>query len=494
MTSSGSATGNPRNKVGLKPGHSLMDWIRLGNSGKDLTGVGGVFLNISKSELERHNKKDDAWLCIRGKVYNVTHYMDFHPGGEEELMRGVGKDATQLFNQVHAWVNYESILQKCVIGRLEPCLLENTFTTPNSTISTPNTLKLPTTTNHIVPTSNPKPIQMDWFQQIGFLTLVFYTKCSSPLKIHVSLKNETNLCVVLNNVVKNINLEGGISWPSPITTDILGKVQVKLNKRKPGLWQTYGKLEPTEPLTLPEYFPVIVTNVVAINHNTKQIDFIYKNNVFNYIPMGHHILVKAVINGEEVLRPYTPVTGIISTVPPSSVRLLVKSYDSGTVSKWLCSLHKGESFEISCAQGSFNPTVLSSKTNLILLAAGTGITPMISIIIWALNSTKLKVNLLFFNKTEKDIIWHEQMDRLMSDNFRFNVEHILSDAGPEWIGKKGRINLTLLQSLLPESCKDIPNTHFVLICGPILFTQMTERYLKDDLHYTKDNYYCFLGS
>lgn len=32
--------GNPRNKHALQPGHSLMDWVRLGNSGKDLTGVG----------------------------------------------------------------------------------------------------------------------------------------------------------------------------------------------------------------------------------------------------------------------------------------------------------------------------------------------------------------------------------------------------------------------------------------------------------------------
>lgn len=59
--------GNPRNKVALKPGHSLMDWIRLGNSGKDLTGVGGAFLNVSKAELEQHNKRNDAWLSIRGK-------------------------------------------------------------------------------------------------------------------------------------------------------------------------------------------------------------------------------------------------------------------------------------------------------------------------------------------------------------------------------------------------------------------------------------------
>lgn len=35
-------------------------------------------------------------------MYNVTSYMEFHPGGEDELMRGVGTDATDLFNEVRA--------------------------------------------------------------------------------------------------------------------------------------------------------------------------------------------------------------------------------------------------------------------------------------------------------------------------------------------------------------------------------------------------------
>lgn len=33
-------------------------------------------------------------------------------------MRGVGTDATDLFNEVHAWVNYESMLSKCLVGKL----------------------------------------------------------------------------------------------------------------------------------------------------------------------------------------------------------------------------------------------------------------------------------------------------------------------------------------------------------------------------------------
>lgn len=92
--------GTTRNKVALAPGHSLMDWIRLGNSGNDLTGVGGKLLSVSRSELAKHNKRTDAWLAIRGTVYNVTQYMDFHPGGVDELVRGIGTDATKLFTEV----------------------------------------------------------------------------------------------------------------------------------------------------------------------------------------------------------------------------------------------------------------------------------------------------------------------------------------------------------------------------------------------------------
>lgn len=58
--------GNPRNKTALAPGHSLMDWIRLGNSGVDLTGVGGVPRVVTLSELANHNKQTDAWIAIRG--------------------------------------------------------------------------------------------------------------------------------------------------------------------------------------------------------------------------------------------------------------------------------------------------------------------------------------------------------------------------------------------------------------------------------------------
>ncbi|KAI8792071.1 cytochrome b5 reductase 4, partial [Biomphalaria glabrata] len=87
-----------RKKVTLAPGHSLMDWIRLGRSG-DLSGVGSNKRIVTPAELALHNTQKDMWMCLRGKVYNVTPYQDYHPGGIDELMKAAGRDGTALFDE-----------------------------------------------------------------------------------------------------------------------------------------------------------------------------------------------------------------------------------------------------------------------------------------------------------------------------------------------------------------------------------------------------------
>ena len=53
--------------------------------------------------LKEHNKKDDAWSAFNGKVYNITWYLPYHPGGEKELMRVAGRDGTKLFCTSFHW-------------------------------------------------------------------------------------------------------------------------------------------------------------------------------------------------------------------------------------------------------------------------------------------------------------------------------------------------------------------------------------------------------
>ncbi len=76
-------------------------------------------MRIPPSVLKQHNKRDDAWTAISGKVYNMTAYMPFHPGGEKELMRVAGRDGTKLFGESPAIVFVEIILN---FGSLYACL------------------------------------------------------------------------------------------------------------------------------------------------------------------------------------------------------------------------------------------------------------------------------------------------------------------------------------------------------------------------------------
>lgn len=65
-------------------------------------------------------KGKPAWSSWQGKVYNITPYLPFHPGGEGELMKAAGRDGTKLFMEVHPWVNWENMLSSCMVGVMVP--------------------------------------------------------------------------------------------------------------------------------------------------------------------------------------------------------------------------------------------------------------------------------------------------------------------------------------------------------------------------------------
>lgn len=163
-----------RSKVPLKQGRSLMDWIRLTKSGKDLTGLKGGLIDVTEEELKKHNKKDDCWICLRGFVYNVSPYMEYHPGGEDELMRAAGADGTDLFNEVHRWVNYESMLKECLVGRMavKPAVPKDCHEGKRVL----NGMLPKSQVTDTPPREGPSSPSYDWFQTESSVTIVIYTK------------------------------------------------------------------------------------------------------------------------------------------------------------------------------------------------------------------------------------------------------------------------------------------------------------------------------
>jgi hypothetical protein len=112
------ASNNGRGKILLSPGHSPMDWAALSRN-SDLAGVPNL-QRVTPSQLKTMTgrKGKPAWSSYHGKVYNITPYLPFHPGGEPELMKAAGRDGGKLFMEVHPWVNWEGMMGSCVVGIL----------------------------------------------------------------------------------------------------------------------------------------------------------------------------------------------------------------------------------------------------------------------------------------------------------------------------------------------------------------------------------------
>ncbi len=81
-------------------------------------GIGGRRRPVTMEEVAQHNTADDGWVVLRGKVYNITPYLKYHPGGVRILAAVAGKDCTAQFNKYHAWVNGDALLAACFIGPL----------------------------------------------------------------------------------------------------------------------------------------------------------------------------------------------------------------------------------------------------------------------------------------------------------------------------------------------------------------------------------------
>uniref|UniRef100_A0A2N9IUW5 Cytochrome b5 heme-binding domain-containing protein n=1 Tax=Fagus sylvatica TaxID=28930 RepID=A0A2N9IUW5_FAGSY len=70
-------------------------------------------------DVAKHNKTKDCWLVISGKVYDVTPFMEDHPGGDEVLLSGTGKDATNDFEDVGHSDSAREMMEKYYIGEID---------------------------------------------------------------------------------------------------------------------------------------------------------------------------------------------------------------------------------------------------------------------------------------------------------------------------------------------------------------------------------------
>jgi ferredoxin-NADP reductase len=143
-------------------------------------------------------------------------------------------------------------------------------------------------------------------------------------------------------------------------------------------------------------------------------------------------------DGEEITRAYS-----IASPPGDDNRfaLCLNRVQDGFMSNFLCDMKEGE--EIAC-QGPFGDFILRPPLrDTIFIATGTGIAPFRSMLHWLLSDRARHQSkhlwLLFGNRTERDIYYHDEFLRLAAGHANFHYSPTLSRGTPDWQGPRGYV-------------------------------------------------------
>lgn len=124
---------------------------------------------ISWGELQKHNVESDCWLAVRGKVYNVTKWVQHHPGGVDTIVLNGGRDATQLFEAYHPTKVY-AMLNPYYVGEIS-ANAENPDFPPMSPFYL--SLKKKVEDYFVENKLNPRPYQEMLFRTVFLMSIVY---------------------------------------------------------------------------------------------------------------------------------------------------------------------------------------------------------------------------------------------------------------------------------------------------------------------------------
>ena len=180
---------------------------------------------------------------------------------------------------------------------------------------------------------------------------------------------------------------------------------------------------------------------------------------------GQSLTIKTMINGEEVRRTYS----ICSSPFDKMLRVAVKKVEGGIFSSFANEdLKQGDILEVMPPVGKFYTELKTTqKKNYIAFAAGSGITPVLSLIkTTLLTEPKSSFTLVFGNRNKNSIIFKEELEAL-KDKFidRFRLYHILSREKSDAEINYGRIDVNKLE-LLSEKVIDVNQADEFYLCGP----------------------------
>jgi ring-1,2-phenylacetyl-CoA epoxidase subunit PaaE len=192
---------------------------------------------------------------------------------------------------------------------------------------------------------------------------------------------------------------------------------------------------------------------------------------------GQHLTLRADIGGEDVRRSYS----ICSGVRDGSLRIAVKRNPGGVFSEWANeTLKAGDTLDVMPPLGHFGiPPVPGGRRSYAGFAAGSGITPLLSIVATTLAAEPLSRFTLFYgNRASGTVMFKEELAALKDTNLtRLNLVHVLSREAQDIELLHGRIDRIKADALLTHWL-DLDAVDAVFVCGPDGMMQAVAEALK----------------
>jgi len=168
---------------------------------------------------------------------------------------------------------------------------------------------------------------------------------------------------------------------------------------------------------------------------------------YAFVP-GQYLTLRAKVNGEDIRRSYS-----ICSRPEDGLRVGIKKVEGGRFSTHAQDLSPGDALDVMTPEGRFVCQTKPSGRQFLLLAAGSGITPILSIAAHVLEQeSQSTVTLVYGNRSTASIMFREAIEDL-KDRFleRFHAYHVLSREAQDVDLFHGRIDVKRVQELADKA-------------------------------------------
>ncbi|MBK8554742.1 MAG: ferredoxin--NADP reductase [Lewinellaceae bacterium] len=233
-----------------------------------------------------------------------------------------------------------------------------------------------------------------------------------------------------------------------------------------------------------EFYSLKIKNITPETSDTATLEFDIPAElaeIFKY-KQGQYVTIRAQINGQEIRRSYS----MSSSPLENRLAVTVKKVSGGKMSGFLHDQTKvGDVLDLAHPEGRFTSKLDPEKRHTYyLFGAGSGITPLMSILRTILEAEPMStISLLYGSRNEESIIFKEALEQLTAQYAgQLHVEHILSQPRKEgggglfgmfkksttnWLGKMGRVELRAVKTFLEEHPPHGPlHDCIYFICGP----------------------------